>query len=55
MMNRESFGTWLMRTDGAKVTTSRYDWRAVGMFWSSSLLKLVENPAFAASTTGKRR
>jgi hypothetical protein len=52
MMNRESFGTWLMRTDGAKVTTSKYDWRAVGMFCSSSLVKFVEKPALAASTTG---
>ena len=52
MMNRESLGTWLMRTAGAKVTTSKYDCRAVGMFCSSVWVKLVEKPALAASTTG---
>ena len=48
MMKRESLGTWLMLTAGAKVTTSKYDWRAVGMFSSSARLKLVEKPAFAS-------
>ena len=49
---RESFGTALIRTEGAKVTTSKYDWRAVGTFARSSLLKLVVTPACSASTTG---
>ena len=52
MTKRESFGTALMRTDGAKVTTSKYDCRAVGTLARSSLLKFVVTPAWSASTTG---
>src|SRR5262245_16271059 len=52
MTKRESFGTWLIFTDGAYVTTSKYDCRAVGTLWSHSLLKLLVTPACTASTTG---